>query len=146
MGGAGAGHPTWRPPALPNVDGLLLQLRPFDMSQRFFERPKLLKALKKHYLAEVRRQIHKILMHTDVASLVADKSAVARAGRGVISTLTGRRTALANAAGGLAGARASAGAADLAALLGGRPTSAGSAAVGSGRLRLPRVLMGAGAK
>ena len=49
-------------------DGLQLELRPFGLQQRFFERRRLLKMLRKHYGGEARRQVHKILLHTNVAA------------------------------------------------------------------------------
>ena len=99
--GSGAGGSQgWRPPALPNVNNLALELRAFEFDQRFADRRWLIKRLRKHYMAEVRRQVHKILLHADVAGMVAEHSAFARAGRGVLSTLTGRRGGGAAGAGG----------------------------------------------
>ena len=71
--------PPAEAPPLPNVSELSLALRAFELEQRFFERRRLLKSLRKHYLAEVRRQVHKILLHTDV------KSAAIRAGAAGVS-------------------------------------------------------------
>ena len=133
IGGAAA----WRPPSLPNVDRLSLQLRPFELTQRFFERRRLLKALRKHYRSELRRQIHKILLHTDMASLVAERSAVARAGRGVLSIVSGRSRAGAASAAATSSMRRGAGAANAKAM------NALDVAH-AGRLRLPRALMGMG--
>ena len=65
---ASGGASGWKPPPLPSVSGLQLELRPFGLQQRFFERRRLLKMLRKHYGGEARRQVHKILLHTNVAA------------------------------------------------------------------------------
>ena len=133
-GGRGAAMDgAWRPPALPNIDNLMLNLRSFELAHRFFERRKLLKAFRRHYRSEMRRHVHKILLHTDVTGLVAG-SAVARAGRGMLSSFVGRRrTAGTSNTGG--GAKAS---------LAGDATGLGSSGDGdgSGRMRPPRTLIG----
>ena len=135
------GERGWRPPHMPNVDGLQLQLRAFELEQRFFERRRLLKSLRKHYLAEVRRQVHKVLLHTDVASMVVESSAVARAGRGVFNKLAGGARLIAGRdtpggrEGGASGARHEP-ATEL------RGQRVGLIAASSGRLRLPRALIG----
>ena len=151
--GSGSGSSRgWRPPALPNVNNLALELRAFEFDQRFADRRWLIKRLRKHYMAEVRRQVHKILLHTDVASMVAEHSAFARAGRGVFTTLTGWRGGGGGGGGGGASGASAAGTA-----LGGKgsissETAREDGSVGfvaavcaaSGRRRLPRALIGPG--
>jgi hypothetical protein len=136
-GGAGLAEPGWRPPALPSVDGLSLQLRPFEFVQRFADRRWLLKRMRKHYLAEVRRQVHRILLHTDVASIVTERSAVARAGRGMLSMLTSKGRAAAGGAAGLLGAKTVVPSATTR-----LPPDVSIESGLSGRLRPPRALMG----
>ena len=139
----------WKPPQIPTVSDLSLTLRAFELSQRFFERRRLLRSLRKHYMSEVRRQLHKILLHTDVTSIVTERSAVARAGRGVFSKITGAgrlavgtvSSAASKAVGGGVGTEASAPAADTSSSAG-RTIEIQSLAAASGQLRLPRALIG----
>eukprot|EP00966_Prymnesium_polylepis_P069380 1612734-Prymnesium_polylepis.1 len=64
----------WRPPvAIPNVDALPLTLGEFVLHNRFYARTRLLKMLGGHYQREVLRQVHRILLHTDISGYVAGK-------------------------------------------------------------------------
>ena len=146
---------TWRPPPLPSVSELSLQLRAYELEQSFFERRRLSKALKKHYTHEARRQMTRILLHTDVAGLAAD-SLVHEKVRGVFSSVTGlgrKHHAAAGAAAEGGGSKSDAlrgplAAAAIAAAAGSRRAAEGSGGLGAalgagtGRMRLARGLLG----
>jgi hypothetical protein len=72
---------------IPNVSDLSMQFRAYELSQSFFERHRLLKGMRKHYMGEARRQLLRIVLKTDVAVLAAD-SLVSSKVSGVLSAFS----------------------------------------------------------
>ena len=82
------------------MNGLQLELRPFGLAQRFFERKRLLRALRKHYGGEARRQVHKILLHTNIAGAAA--GGITNVAGGIASKTSGMAQAAASKTSGIA--------------------------------------------
>ena len=72
---------------IPNVSDLSMQFRAYELSQSFFERHRLLKGMRKHYMGEARRQLLRIVLKTDVAVIAAD-SLVSSRMSGVLSAFS----------------------------------------------------------
>ncbi|KOO21958.1 hypothetical protein Ctob_000724, partial [Chrysochromulina tobinii] len=71
---------------IPNVSDLSMQFRAYELSQSFFERHRLLKGMRKHYMGEARRQLLRIVLKTDVAVLAADSLVSSKAGNVLLLT------------------------------------------------------------